>query len=123
MGVGLPPPPTTPGELALSDYDRTKPRKSRRYLPVNRQTALGPAPQNRPDTAVGEPPSPPRRWPLRFSRTERLSAVISRREFDKGAPATITTGAIHRPMDDVLKIEGGLRERMRAEDAASDRSS
>ena len=55
--------------------------------------------------------------------TERLSAVISRRESDKGAPAPITTGAIHRPVDDGLRIEGGLRERMREEDAASDRSS
>jgi short-subunit dehydrogenase len=51
--------------------------------------------------------------------TERLSAVISKRESDKGAPAAMTTGAIHHPVDDGLKIDGGLRERMREEDAAS----
>jgi len=55
--------------------------------------------------------------------TERLSAEVSKRESDKGTPAAITTGAIHQPMDDGLKIEGGLRERMREEDAASDRAS
>lgn len=49
--------------------------------------------------------------------TERLSANIAKSESDKAAPAPITTGAIHEPMDDGLTIEGGLRERMRQEDA------
>jgi short-subunit dehydrogenase len=51
--------------------------------------------------------------------TERVSAETSKRESDKGGPANITTGAIHQPMDDGLTIQGGLRERMREEDATS----
>jgi hypothetical protein len=51
--------------------------------------------------------------------TERLSADISMRESEKGAPAARTTGAIHEPMNDGLKIGGGLRQRMREEDAAA----
>lgn len=49
--------------------------------------------------------------------TERLSADISKRESDKGAPVSVTSGAIHHPVDDGLTIDGGLRERMKAEDA------
>lgn len=48
--------------------------------------------------------------------TERVSAETSKRESEKAAPAPMTTGAIHRPMDDGLTVDGGLRERMRAED-------
>lgn len=51
--------------------------------------------------------------------TEKLSAEIARREADKAAPAPNTTGAIHAPVDDGLYIDGGLRERMKQEDAAS----
>lgn len=51
--------------------------------------------------------------------TERMSADTSERESNKGAPAKITTGAIYEPMDDGLEIEGGLRQRMSEEDAAS----
>ena len=49
--------------------------------------------------------------------TERLSANIAQSQMEKAAPAPITTGSIHKPMDDGLTIEGGLRERMRQEDA------
>ena len=49
--------------------------------------------------------------------TERLSADIAKRESDKAAPLAATTGAIHHPVDDGLTIDGGLRERMKAEDA------
>lgn len=54
--------------------------------------------------------------------TERMSADISKRESDKAAPAPVTTGAIHEPMDDGLTIKGGLRQRMHEEDAASSSS-
>jgi len=49
--------------------------------------------------------------------TERLSANIAKSESDKGAPAANTAGAIHRSRDDGLKVDGGLRERMRTEDS------
>lgn len=54
--------------------------------------------------------------------TERVSAETFKRESDKGARANNTTGAIHQPMNDGLTIEGGLRERMREEDATSSSS-
>lgn len=54
--------------------------------------------------------------------TERLSANIAESESEKAAPAPITTGSIHEPMDDGLTIEGGLRERMRQEDAEKTRA-
>jgi short-subunit dehydrogenase len=53
--------------------------------------------------------------------TEWLSAKIARRESEKAAPASVTAGAIHNPMNDGLTIEGGLRERMRQEDAERER--
>ena len=52
--------------------------------------------------------------------TERMSANISKSESEKGGSAPISTGAIHEPMSDGLKIEGGVRERMRLEDAGAD---
>lgn len=51
--------------------------------------------------------------------TEWLSAKIAKSESEKAAPTPVTTGAIHEPMNDGLTIEGGLRERMRQEDAGS----
>ena len=51
--------------------------------------------------------------------TERLSANVAKREALKGGPAPANTGTIHKPANDGLLIEGGLRERMRQEDAAS----
>ena len=53
--------------------------------------------------------------------TERLSAKIAKSESEKATPTPITTGAIHAPMNDRLTVEGGLRERMRQEDAGSAR--
>lgn len=53
--------------------------------------------------------------------TEWLSAKIARRESEKAAPASVTAGAIHDPINDGLTIDGGLRERMRQEDAESAR--
>lgn len=53
--------------------------------------------------------------------TERLSAKIAKSETEKTTPTPITTGAIHAPMNDRLTVEGGLRERMRQEDAGSAR--
>lgn len=50
--------------------------------------------------------------------TERLSAKISKAEAEKASFMPETAGAIHEPTDDGLRIEGGLRERMRQEDAA-----
>lgn len=52
--------------------------------------------------------------------TEWLSAKIAKKESDKATPAPVTTGAIHEPVYDGLTIEGGLRERMRQEDAERD---
>jgi len=51
--------------------------------------------------------------------TERLSANVSESEAKKGMPAPNTQGAVHQPMWDGLKIDGGIRERMRQEDATS----
>lgn len=50
--------------------------------------------------------------------TERLSADVAQSESEKASPAPMTTGSIHEPIDDGLKVEGGLRARMRQEDAA-----
>lgn len=49
--------------------------------------------------------------------TERTSANVAKSQSEKAPPAPFTTGAIHEPMDDGLTIEGGLRARMRSEDA------
>ncbi len=49
--------------------------------------------------------------------TERLSADLSDAESRRGSPTAFTTGAIYRPMPDTTTIDGGIRERMRREDA------
>jgi hypothetical protein len=49
--------------------------------------------------------------------TERLSAELSASEARKAMPAPMTPGAVHHPMDDGLTVDGGIRERMRQEDA------
>jgi NAD(P)-dependent dehydrogenase (short-subunit alcohol dehydrogenase family) len=49
--------------------------------------------------------------------TERMSAKLSKAEAEKAAFAPDNTGAIYAPMDDGLRMDGGLRERMRQEDA------
>lgn len=50
--------------------------------------------------------------------TERMSANIAKKESDKGSSAADNQGAIYHPMHDGLGVEGGVRERMRREDAA-----
>ena len=50
--------------------------------------------------------------------TERISANIQRAEFAKGSPLPPTDGAVHRPIAAGQGVDGGLRARMKAEDAA-----
>jgi short-subunit dehydrogenase len=50
--------------------------------------------------------------------TERLSAKLSKAESEKASFAPNNTGAIYAPMDDGLRMDGGLRERMKQEDEA-----
>jgi len=50
--------------------------------------------------------------------TERISAKLSKAEAEKASFAPDTQGAIHEPMDDGMTLDGGIRERMREEDAA-----
>ena len=49
--------------------------------------------------------------------TERISAKLSKAEAEKASFMPDTTGAIHAPTDDGMTLDGGIRERMRAEDA------
>lgn len=48
--------------------------------------------------------------------TERISADVAKSESEKAMKAPQTQGAIHEPVYDGLKIEGGLRARMEQED-------
>jgi hypothetical protein len=48
--------------------------------------------------------------------TERMSADIALKEAEKAWPQPPTTGAIYAPMEGTATMDGGLRERMRAED-------
>jgi short-subunit dehydrogenase len=48
---------------------------------------------------------------------ERVSATIADREAAKGSPAPHTTGAIYAPIPEGTAVAGGVRERMRTEDA------
>lgn len=50
--------------------------------------------------------------------TERMSANIAKKESDKGSRAADNQGAIYHPMQDGLGVAGGVRERMKREDAA-----
>jgi NAD(P)-dependent dehydrogenase (short-subunit alcohol dehydrogenase family) len=50
--------------------------------------------------------------------TERMSAKLSKAESEKASFAPDNTGAIYAPMDDGLRMDGGLRERMKQEDEA-----
>ncbi|MES2033102.1 MAG: SDR family NAD(P)-dependent oxidoreductase [Pseudomonadota bacterium] len=50
--------------------------------------------------------------------TERISAKLSKAEAMKASCAPPSQGAIHESVDDGLRIDGGLRERIRAEDAS-----
>ncbi|MDO9430544.1 MAG: SDR family NAD(P)-dependent oxidoreductase [Pseudomonadota bacterium] len=49
--------------------------------------------------------------------TEWVSAKLSKTEAEKASFMPETRGAIHEPVDDGLRIDGGIRERMRQEDA------
>ena len=49
--------------------------------------------------------------------TERMSADLAKVEAGKAMPAPNHAGALHQPMSDGLKVSGGVRERMRREDA------
>lgn len=48
---------------------------------------------------------------------ERVSANIHRAEIAKGTPVRPTSGSVHRPTGGGTGVEGGVRQRMRAEDA------
>ncbi|GAB3605533.1 SDR family NAD(P)-dependent oxidoreductase [Conyzicola nivalis] len=50
--------------------------------------------------------------------TERLSAKVADAEVDRGSRAANTTGSIHRPTPEGTTVDGGIRERMKREDAA-----
>lgn len=50
--------------------------------------------------------------------TERMSANIAKSESEKAAPRPANQGSIHLPKSDGMKMDGGIRERMRLEDAA-----
>jgi len=50
--------------------------------------------------------------------TERVAADIQHREFQKGGPTPHSSGSVHRPMAEGRGVSGGVRERMKREDAA-----
>lgn len=49
--------------------------------------------------------------------TEQISANIHRAEMKKGAPLAPTSGSVHQPVAEGRGVEGGVRARMKAEDA------
>lgn len=50
---------------------------------------------------------------------EHLAADIAHKaQYERSPPAPATSGAVHRPMPGTTGIDGGVRERMRQEDAA-----
>jgi short-subunit dehydrogenase len=51
--------------------------------------------------------------------TERLSANVQRAELKKAAPAPATSGSLFQSMPEGTTVDGGIRARMKAEDAAS----
>jgi short-subunit dehydrogenase len=51
--------------------------------------------------------------------TERMSATVAKRESEKGDAVPDTDGALFTPMEAGRKVEGGIRERMRREDASA----
>jgi short-subunit dehydrogenase len=50
--------------------------------------------------------------------TERVSANVQRAELKKAAPAPATSGSLFQPMPEGTSVNGGIRARMKAEDAA-----
>ena len=51
--------------------------------------------------------------------TKRLSAKIIDAELERGSRVPDTRGALHEPMPEGTAVDGGVRERMRREDAAT----
>ncbi len=51
--------------------------------------------------------------------TERTTASIAKREVDQAGPLAPTSGSIYEPMQEGGGVEGGIRERMKAEDRTS----
>ena len=49
---------------------------------------------------------------------DRVSALVADAELQKGAPVAPTAGAIHEPSEVGATVEGGVRDRMKKEDAA-----
>ncbi len=49
---------------------------------------------------------------------EEVSANIAAAEMRKGSPQPETQGAVHQPIPEGVGVSGGVRERMKAEDAA-----
>lgn len=49
---------------------------------------------------------------------EEISANVVHAEMLKGSPQPPTTGAVHEPIPDDRSVSGGVRDRMKAEDAA-----
>jgi short-subunit dehydrogenase len=52
--------------------------------------------------------------------TERISANVQRAELEKARPAHATSGALFQPMAEGTGVDGGIRARMKAEDAGAD---
>jgi short-subunit dehydrogenase len=50
--------------------------------------------------------------------TESIAANIHRAEIEKGSPVPPTSGSVHQPVPQGRTVEGGIRARMKAEDAA-----
>ena len=53
--------------------------------------------------------------------TERISANVQRAELQKASPAPQTSGSLHGPMAEGTTVEGGIRDRMEAEDRQKQR--
>lgn len=53
--------------------------------------------------------------------TERMSANIAKKESDRGGDKAFHTGAIYQPMSDAMGMDGGIRARMKREDAERER--
>jgi short-subunit dehydrogenase len=54
--------------------------------------------------------------------TERVSADIHRDQIAKGTPQPATSGSVHQPMREGRGVEGGIRARMKAEDASAEQA-
>ena len=50
---------------------------------------------------------------------ERFTANVQHREVEKAHPLAPTSGAIFEPMAGTTTVDGGIRERMKAEDEAN----